>query len=297
MDDKIVYSLNPTAKITLSGKLVKVKKTPYQDLTVFDSPTLGRTLLIGSGDYCVVQFALKDEKHYHEAIVHPSLAAHPGPKKVLIIGGGDGGTLREVLKHPIEKAVLAELDEDVIRFAKEYFPSVPDGAFEDPRTEIRIGDGRKFLEETQDKFDIVLLDLTDPEGPSRMLFTKEFYTLVKSRMVEGGVLSVQTGSPVFEGMVHGRVQAALAQVFKHAMGYATFVQSFFIVESFVLATDSKVEGIARRLKERSVKLEAYTPEQLEALVMQPHGHVREILSKEWEPSTDANPADISEMRW
>jgi spermidine synthase len=297
MEDKIIYSLHPTAKVTLSGKLITVKKTPYQDLTVFDSPTLGRLLLIGTEDCRVIQFALKDEKHYHEAIAHPPLGVHPNPKKVLIIGGGDGGTLREVLKHPIEKAVLAELDGDVIGFAKEYFPSVPDGAFEDPRAEIKIGDGRKFLEETEDKFDIVILDLTDPEGPSRMLFTKEFYALVKSRMNEGGVLSVQTGSPVFEGMVHGRVQAALAEVFDRSIGYATFVQSFFIVESFVLATDSKAEGIAQSLRERSIKLEAYTPEQVESLVLQPHGFVRELLSKGWEPSTDANPVDISEMRW
>jgi spermidine synthase len=296
MEEKIVYSLNPTAKVELLGKLVTKKKTPYQELTVFDSPTLGRLLMIGTGDYRVVQFSLRDEKYYHEAIVHPPLALHPNPKKVLIIGGGDGGTLREALKHPVEKVVVAELDEDVIGFAKEHFPSVPNGAFEDPRTEVTIGDGRKFIEQTEESFDVVLLDLTDPEGPSRMLFTKEFYSLVKSKMNASGVLSVQTGSPVFEGMVHGRVQAALAEVFKNSVGYATFVQSFFIVESFVLATDSSVEGIARRLRERNIELHAHTPEQLESLITQPHGHVREILSKEWEPSTDANPVDISDLR-
>lgn len=296
MEDKIIYSLNPTARVELSGKIIAKKKTPYQELTVFDSPTLGRLLMIGEGDYRVVQFSLRDEKYYHEALVHPPMALHPDPKKVLVIGGGDGGTLREALKHPVEKVVVAELDSEVIGFAKEYFPSVPDGAFEDSRTEIKIGDGRKFIEETGEKFDVVLLDLTDPEGPSRMLFTKEFYEFVKSRMNPGGVLSVQTGSPVFEGMVQGRVQAALAHVFKNAAGYATFVQSFFIVESFVLATDSAVEGIARRLKERNVSLSAHTPEQLESAVLQPQGHVREVLSRNWEPSTDSSPVDISELR-
>ncbi|MBN2121471.1 polyamine aminopropyltransferase [Candidatus Micrarchaeota archaeon] len=296
-EDKVIYSLNPNARVTLSGTVVARKSTPYQELTVFDSPVLGRMLLIGSGDCRIIQFSTRDEKYYHEAIAHSVLGAHPNPKNVLIIGGGDGGTLREVLKHPVERVVLAELDDEVIGFSKEFFPSLSDGAFEDSRLELKIGDGRKFLEETEERFDIVIMDLTDPEGPSTMLFTKEFYTLVKSKMGEGGILSVQTGSPVFEGLIHGRVQAALAQVFRNAIGYAAFVQSFFIVESYVLATDSKVEGIARRLKERNIKLEAYTPEQVEALVLQPHGHVREILSMDWEPSTDANPADISEVRW
>lgn len=295
-EDSIIYTLNPHARIRLKGKTIARKKSQYQDVVVFESEMLGRTMLIGVEDYLVVQFSLRDEMHYHEGLVHPPMALHPGPKKVLVIGGGDGGTIREVLKHPVEKVVLAELDAGVIDIVKEYFPSVPNGAFEDPRLEVKIGDGKKYLEETDEKFDVVILDLTDPEGPSKMLFTREFYALVKSKMNEGGTLSVQTGSPYFEGKVSGRVHAALKEVFKNTVTYGNFVQSFFIVESYTLATDSPISGIAQRLKERNILLKAYTPEEIEHFVLNPSSYIKETLSKGWEPSTDADPVDIAEVR-
>jgi len=296
-EDTITYCLNPTAQIKLKGKLIAKKKTPFQEIAVFDSPNLGRVMLIGDGDYWVTQFGTKDEKLYHEAIVHPPMAIFPNPKKVLVIGGGDGGVIREVLKHPIEKVVLAELDEAVIEISKEYFPTVSKGAFKDPRLEVQIGDARKFVENTSEKFDVVIIDLTDPEGPSKFLFTKEFYSKLKSIMNQGGVLSVQTGSPIFEPLVCGRVNATLAEVFENTAPYASFVPTFFIIESYGLATDSPIEKISERLKERNIKLDAYLPEELEAMVTHSHPALRAVLAQEWEPSTDSNPVDISEVRY
>jgi spermidine synthase len=296
-EDTILYLLNPNAQIRLKGKLIAKKKTEYQEIIVFDTYSLGRVMLIGEGNYWITQFGLKDEKLYHEAIAHPPLSIHPNPKKVLVIGGGDGGTIREVLKHPIEKLVLAELDPAVIEISKEYFPTLSDGAFNDPRLEIQIGDGRKYVEETQEKFDVVILDLTDPEGPSKFLFTKEFYESLKSKMTENGVLSVQSSSPIYEPLICGRVNATIKSVFKNTAPYANFIQTFFIIESYCLATDGPIENIAQRLKERNIPLNAYTPEELEFMALNPHPAIRENLKKEWKISTDSDAVDVSEVRY
>ncbi len=296
-EDTIIYSLNPTATVRLKGKLILKKKTPYQEITVFDSATLGRILLIGDGDYAVTQFATKDEKLYHEAIVHPPMAVFPNPKKVLIIGGGDGGVLREVLKHPIKKVVLAELDPAVIEISKEFFPSLSEGAFNDPRVDIQLGDAREYINSTSEKFDVVIIDLTDPEGPSKFLFTKEFYEKLKSKMNPNAVLSVQTGSPIFEPIVSGRVNATLKEVFKNTAPYASFVQTFFIIESYCLATDAPIENISKHLKERNIPLTAYFPQELDSIVTNSHPVLREINSKHWKPSTDSDAVDISEVRY
>ena len=290
-EDIVYYTINPSLKAELNGKILAKKKTSFQEIIVFDSSIFGKMMLIGEDDYFIVQFSLKDEKHYHETVTHPPLSLHPHPSRVLIIGGGDGGVLREVLKHPVEKAVIAELDPEVISASKEYFPSISNGAFDDSRVEIKLGDGRKFLEESNEKFDVVILDLTDPEGPSKLLFTKEFYELLKSKMNEGGVLSTQTSS-YFEPHVLGRVNAALSQVFKNVVSYANFVPSFMVIESYTLATDASIEGIANRLKERNIRLNASTPDELEFMVLNPHSFVLETLSKNWEPSTDENPVEV-----
>ncbi|MBD3398048.1 polyamine aminopropyltransferase [Candidatus Micrarchaeota archaeon] len=291
-EDTIIYTINPSLKARLKGRLIAKKKTPFQEIVVFESPIFGKMMLIGQDDYFIVQFSLSDEKYYHETVAHPPLSLHPHPSRILIIGGGDGGVLREVLKHPVEKATIAELDQEVISISKEHFPSISNGAFSDPRVEIKIGDGRKFLEETQEKFDVVILDLTDPEGPSKLLFTKEFYELLKSRMNEGGVLSAQTSS-YFEPQVLGRVNSALSQVFSNVASYATFVPSFMVLETYTLATDSQIEGIAKTLKERRIKPESSTSGQLESMVLNPHSFVRRTLSKEWLPSIDSNPVEVN----
>lgn len=288
----MTYNLHPSVRVEINGKIVEKRRSKYQDITVFDSEKLGRILLLGEGDYAVTQFCEKDEAYYHEAIVHPTMSLHPDPKKVLIIGGGDGGTAREVLRHPVEQVIVAELDEAVIDVSKEFFPGVSDGAFDDPRLKLHIGDGRKYVEETSEKFDVVIMDLTDAEGASKMLFTKEFYEIVKSKMTAEGVLTVQTGSPVFDPIQNGRIHAALKNVFKNTASYANFIHSFFTVQSYVISTDSPIASIRANLEERGINLSAHTPEQLEFMVMKPHQFIKENIQKEWKISTDADPVDI-----
>ena len=290
--DSVSYNLHPSVRIDIKGKIIEKRRSKYQDITVLDSERLGRILLLGEGDYAVTQFSEKDEAYYHEAIVHPTMSLHPDPKKVLVIGGGDGGTAREVLRYPVEQVIMAELDEDVIDVSRKFFPSISNGAFDDPRLKLHVGDGRKYVEETPEKFDVIIMDLTDAEGPSKMLFTKEFYQSVKSKMTEGGVLSVQTGSPVFDPVQNGRISVTLREVFKNTASYANFIHSFFIMESYVVATDAPIAGIRANLEKRGIGLTAYTPEQLEFMVMNPPPVIKENIKKGWNVSTDADPVDI-----
>ena len=147
------------------------KKTPFQELTIVKSKTLGNMLLLDG----IVQTTEKDEYVYHEMITHIPLFTHPNPKKVLVVGGGDGGTIREVLKHPsVEKAVLCEIDEEVIKASKEFLPTIS-CALDNPKCEIFIGDGIKYVHEHKNEFDIIIVDSTDPFGAAEGLFGGSFY--------------------------------------------------------------------------------------------------------------------------
>ena len=215
------------------------------------------------------------------------MAAHPNPKNVLIIGGGDGGVAREVLKHGIEQITIAELDQGVVDIVKKHFEGL-EKALNDPRVKLIISDGKKYLEESQEKYDVIIMDLTDPEGPSQYLFTKEFYQKVKEHLTEGGAMSAQTSSLVYEPHVLGRVHAALKEVFQAVAPYSNFVPSFMVEESYVIAGE-KIPDIAEVLRQRNIELNAFTPEELQTMLKQQSKFLKDVLSKTWEPSTDANP--------
>src|SRR3989344_1924251 len=135
-------------------------KSKFQKFDVFDSVGFGRMFFLDG----LAQLSTKHEAVYHEMLVHPALLHHPSPRRVLIIGGGDGGALREVLKHPVQEAVLVEIDEEVIRVAKKYLPSLCKSAFADKRSRIVIEDGIQFLERYKNYFDCIILDSNDPDG-------------------------------------------------------------------------------------------------------------------------------------
>lgn len=169
--------------------------TGFQKLAIFDNPLLGRVMTLDG----VVQTTERDEFIYHEMLTHVPMMAHPAPRKVLIIGGGDGGILREVLKHPtVEQATLVEIDAAVIEMAKQYFPGHSAGAFDDPRTRIVIDDGVKFVNETNEKYDVIISDSTDPYGPGEVLFSADFYTAVKQCLNVAGIFVAQNGVPFFQ---------------------------------------------------------------------------------------------------
>ncbi|MBD5638611.1 polyamine aminopropyltransferase [Clostridium botulinum] len=169
------------------------KKTPFQELTIVKSKTLGNMLLLDG----IVQTTEKDEYVYHEMITHIPLFTHPNPKKVLVVGGGDGGTIREVLKHPsVEKAVLCEIDEEVIKASKEFLPTIS-CALDNPKCEIFIGDGIKYVHEHKNEFDIIIIDSTDPFGAAEGLFGGSFYKEIYQALTDKGIFVAQTETPFY----------------------------------------------------------------------------------------------------
>lgn len=168
-------------------KILHVEKSKYQDVLVFKSTNYGNVLVL---DDCI-QATERDEFAYQEMITHLALNSHPNPKKVLVVGGGDGGVLREVLKHKsVEEAWLCDIDETVIEVSKKYLPEMAK-AYKDPRTKVYIGDGFKFLEEYKNQFDAIITDSSDPEGPAESLFQKLYFELLKNALTSEGVITTQ----------------------------------------------------------------------------------------------------------
>lgn len=162
-------------------------KLKYQDVLVFKSATYGNVLVL---DNCI-QVTERDEFAYQEMITHLAMNSHAKPKKVLVIGGGDGGVLREMLKHDsVEEAWLCDIDEDVIKVSKEYLPEMAK-AYNDPRVKVHIGDGFKFLDEYKNTFDVIVTDSSDPEGPAESLFQTPYFQLLHDALTEDGVITTQ----------------------------------------------------------------------------------------------------------
>ncbi len=172
------------------------EKTAHHDLMVFDNPSFGRILALDGA----IQTTEGDEYVYHEMLVHTPILAHGRARRVLIVGGGDGGALREVLRHQrIEQATLVDIDETVIALSRKYLPKINAGAFDDARAEIVIADGARFVHQTAERFDVVIVDSTDPIGPGEALFSENFYAGCKRCLGPGGILVTQNGVPAVQG--------------------------------------------------------------------------------------------------
>ncbi len=225
------------------------EQTPYQYLEVYESPLFGRMLVLDGA----VQTTEADEFIYHEMLAHPALCTHPAPRRVLIVGGGDGGALEETLKHPVERATLVEIDEAVVRASRAYLGAIAGDAFDDPRAEVVIGDGLAYVRETAGRFDVVLVDSTDPEGPAAGLFSAEFYAQIARRLEPGGLLAVQSGSAVYQRDLVTMVRRHLRAAFPVVRTYLAPVLAYpGVVWSFTIASlgpDPRAvapEEIARR---------------------------------------------------
>ena len=189
------------------------RHTGLQEVLVFENPTLGRVLVLDG----TVQTSERDEFIYHETMVHVPLMAHGAARDVLIIGGGDGGALEEVLKHPaIARATMIELDPGVVEIARTHLPRINRGAFDDPRAELVFGDGVAFVAESDRQFDVIILDTTDPVGPGEPLFTEAFYADCRARLRRGGILVGQAGNPVAEADRIRACRDRLGRVFRDA---------------------------------------------------------------------------------
>ena len=174
-------------------EVIYTGRTKYQSVQIVRSPRFGMCLVLDGK----IQSCEADEFIYHEAIVQPAMITHPHPETVFIAGGGEGATLREALCHKsVQRAVMVDIDEEIIALSKQYLPNHSHGAFEDSRTELYHTDAREYLARTKDRFDIIIIDLPDPieEGPAYLLYTWEFYKLAGDRLTDDGLISVQSGS-------------------------------------------------------------------------------------------------------
>jgi len=162
-------------------------RSKFQDVLIFSSTNYGNVLVLDG----VIQVTERDEFSYQEMMAHIPLFAHPNPEKVLVIGGGDGGILREIAKHPgVKEIYICEIDEDVIIFSKKYLPTLAEG-YQDPRVTVKIMDGAKFMEDNQDVFDVIITDSSDPIGPASVLFETPFYNAMHKSLRDGGIVCTQ----------------------------------------------------------------------------------------------------------
>lgn len=206
-----------------AGKVLFSKQSDFQKVEVFETESdLGRVLTLDD----LMMTTEGDEFHYHEMIAHIPMMHHKNPESVLVIGGGDGGTVREVLKHKtVKKVVLAEIDGMVIDACKEFLPTISCG-LDDPRVEIQVVDAIDFIKDKKNEYDIVLIDSTDPMGPGEGLFTDEFYSNVKASLKEGGIMVAQSESPFAQSESVRKMYVQLKKVFPITSTYTSNIPTY-----------------------------------------------------------------------
>ncbi|UWQ89453.1 polyamine aminopropyltransferase [Rhodobacteraceae bacterium M382] len=198
-------------------------KTEHQRLKVFQNGQFGRILTLDD----VVQTTEGDNFIYHEMLTHVPILAHGNAKRVLIIGGGDGGMAREALRHQsVEHVTMVEIDAGVVDFSKEYLPMLSQGAFDDPRLTLVINDGAAFMRDTQDKFDVIIVDSTDPIGPGEVLFTDTFYGHAARALTPDGIIVTQNGVPFMQGDELTNTMRAFQALFCDASCYIASIPTY-----------------------------------------------------------------------
>lgn len=205
-----------------AGEHLASERSGFQQIDVYQTPVFGRVLTLDG----LLQTSERDEFCYHEMLVHVPLLTLPAPRRVLIIGGGDGGTLRHVLMHPVAEAVMCEIDERVTALCREWLPAIAGDAFDDPRARVLFEDGIAFVRQPGEPFDAIIVDSSDPVGPGAGLFTEAFYRDARARLAPGGVICVQSGSPVFQQDECHRTHRALAAALPQVRTYMGIVPTY-----------------------------------------------------------------------
>ncbi|WP_414728666.1 polyamine aminopropyltransferase [Zhongshania aliphaticivorans] len=239
-------------------------KTDHQHLIIFESGSFGRVMALDG----IIQTTERDEFIYHEMLAHTPLFAHGNAKSVLIIGGGDGGLLREVLKHPeVENAVQVEIDQAVIDMCVKYLPNHSAGAYENPRAEIVIGDGIDFVKQCDRQFDVILSDSTDPIGPGEVLFTSPFYEGIKRCLKPGGIFAAQNGvafmQPDEVSTSHKRLSPLFSDTAFYTAAVPTYVggiMTFAWASNEPSARTQELSTLQTRFKASGIKTRYYNPE-------------------------------------
>jgi len=213
-------------------------QTKFQKVEIIRSGSFGRFLVLDSK----IQSSDADEFVYHEALVQPPMILHPGPETVFIAGGGEGATLREVLSHKsVKRVVMVDIDKEVVDICKQILPDYHRGSFDDARTELYHTDARKYLSNSNQSFDVIIIDLPEPieEGPAYLLYTQEFYRLVQEKLTGNGIISVQSGSASWTELTNlSAVYATLKSVFPIVCAYQVDIPSFGGPWGFCVASSS-----------------------------------------------------------
>lgn len=248
-----------TAGYNVNWKIKRMlhrEKTPFQELAIVETEELGKALVLDG----VIQVTEADEFIYHEMLTHVPLYTHPDPKQVLIIGGGDGGTMREALKHPGVQVDLVEIDRQVIEATRKYMPEL-NSPFDSPRVNIIIDDGIEYVRSCRKKYDAVLIDSSDPVGPAVGLFRRDFYQQVYQILNEDGLMAAQTESPFFNRVLLREIYQSLCEIFPITMVYLTAMPSYIAgFWSFTLASKKyhPLENIRLPVSESNYRY--YTPQ-------------------------------------
>lgn len=261
-------TLHPAIRQTLKvDEVLHREQTALQDLIIFRNPTFGRVMALDG----IVQTTEGDEFIYHEMLAHVPILAVKAVKgrvgKVLIVGGGDGGCIREVLKHKGFVCTMVEIDPGVIELSRKHLPNHHAGAFDDKRANIVIADGARFVKETPERYDVIIIDSTDPVGPGAVLFTEEFYADCKRCLAPGGVLVTQNGVPFLQGPELQSSVGAFKKLFRQGGCYLAVVPTYnggFMALGW--ATDNlklrkvPVATIARLYKAAKLDTKYFTPD-------------------------------------
>lgn len=212
-------------------------KTRYQSIGVIETAVLGKMLIL-DGD---TQSSERDEKIYHEALVHPALAAARDRSQILILGGGEGATLREVLRRPdVERCTMVDIDGDVIELSKQFLPEWSQGAFDDPRARVIVGDALEFLARDKGTYGAIISDLTEPleDSPSNPLFCDAVFRDIKARLADGGVYVLQASTAGFHNMaLHAKMARTLRDYYRHVASFYTHVPAFDNDWAFIACSD------------------------------------------------------------
>lgn len=211
-------------------------KTLYQSIEIMETDFFGRCLVLDGK----IQSSEYDEYIYHESLVHPAMIMHPDPREVIVLGGGEGGALREILKYPtVEELLMVDIDREVVSLCEKHLPEWNGGAFKDPRTELLFMDARKYMENNSKKWDVIIIDITEPldDSPAYLLFTSEFYQLLTYRLKENGIIALQAGDLNPRLLhCHGAIYNTLKQIFRHVDSYGAFIPSYDTVWGFLFAS-------------------------------------------------------------
>lgn len=260
-------------------------KTQFQHVEIVDTHEFGRMVILDNQ----IQSAEADEFIYHEVLVHPVMIAHPKPESILILGAGEGATLREVLRHPtVNKVTMIDIDREFVNLCKKYLRKWHQGSFRDSRVKLIYGDAFKYLKKIKDRFDVIITDISDPvgTGPAVSMYTKEFYSLIKKALMPDGIFVTHATSVYYvpHKNISIRIFKTLNEIFPEVDLYYEYIPSFGTLWAFITASlkysPKKIASdiLKKRLEERCLKTLSFYDADIHARLFRMPVCIRKVLS-------------------